>query len=42
VLDADPPEIRGRPAWDGGRVSDIVMTMVLAGFGRGRSTAEAG
>jgi hypothetical protein len=32
----------GRPVLDGGRASDVVSTMVLAGVGQGRSTAEAG
>ena len=32
----------GRPVWDGGRASDIVLTMVPAGVGQGRTTAEAG
>jgi hypothetical protein len=32
----------GRPDGDGGRASDIVLTMVPAGGGQGRTTAEAG
>ena len=32
----------GRPVWDGGRASDIVLTMVPAGVGQGHSTDEAG